>query len=289
MSDEPSLLAAILAQPDEDTHRLVYADWLDENGQPERAEFIRVQCALARTPMFLRSECKVCGAVADDEGWVNHGKGCYSWEEDGGGSEPADRNPVWEKLRDHERELWNDSRLNGAPHPWVGTIGYRVRANWLSSHDEPVITIPRERGEMTTFRLHRGFVEAVTCTAADWLTHADTILARHPARKATLTTIPTGVQEGDHFTLDGDPKREHIPLSVVDAIHLPTDTLEHVCLRYRFPGVEFTLPPPPPVNRYIGTDADAGNPANWSLGRLPAVGDHVVIPDGAAVGSLVVP
>jgi len=45
MSDEDALLAAIIADPDEDTPRLVYADWLDENGQEERAEFIRLQIA----------------------------------------------------------------------------------------------------------------------------------------------------------------------------------------------------------------------------------------------------
>jgi uncharacterized protein (TIGR02996 family) len=45
MSDKAALLAAILAHPDEDTPRLMYADWLDEHGQPERAEFIRIQCA----------------------------------------------------------------------------------------------------------------------------------------------------------------------------------------------------------------------------------------------------
>jgi uncharacterized protein (TIGR02996 family) len=43
MSDEAALLAAIIAHPDEDAPRLIYADWLQENGQPERAEFIRVQ------------------------------------------------------------------------------------------------------------------------------------------------------------------------------------------------------------------------------------------------------
>ncbi|VTU01329.1 Repeat-companion domain protein OS=Isosphaera pallida (strain ATCC 43644 / DSM 9630 / IS1B) GN=Isop_0391 PE=4 SV=1 [Gemmataceae bacterium] len=43
MSDGDALLAAIIANPDDDTPRLVYADWLDENGQPERAEFIRLQ------------------------------------------------------------------------------------------------------------------------------------------------------------------------------------------------------------------------------------------------------
>ena len=31
MSDEAALLKSIIAHPDEDTPRLVYADWLDEN------------------------------------------------------------------------------------------------------------------------------------------------------------------------------------------------------------------------------------------------------------------
>jgi uncharacterized protein (TIGR02996 family) len=48
MDEAKALLRAICANPDEDTPRLVYADWLDEHGQSERAEFIRVQCALAR-------------------------------------------------------------------------------------------------------------------------------------------------------------------------------------------------------------------------------------------------
>jgi uncharacterized protein (TIGR02996 family) len=43
MPTEADFLAAIAAEPDDDTHRLVFADWLDENGQPERAELIRVQ------------------------------------------------------------------------------------------------------------------------------------------------------------------------------------------------------------------------------------------------------
>ena len=47
MSDA-AFLRAILEDPDDDTSRLVYADWLDEHGDPDRAEFIRVQCALAR-------------------------------------------------------------------------------------------------------------------------------------------------------------------------------------------------------------------------------------------------
>src|SRR5262245_56818171 len=39
----------IRAHPEDDGPRLVYADWLDERGDP-RGEFIRVQCELARLP-----------------------------------------------------------------------------------------------------------------------------------------------------------------------------------------------------------------------------------------------
>ncbi|HEV3144436.1 MAG TPA: TIGR02996 domain-containing protein [Gemmataceae bacterium] len=40
-------LATILENPDDDAPRLVYADWLEEQGD-SRGEFIRVQCELAR-------------------------------------------------------------------------------------------------------------------------------------------------------------------------------------------------------------------------------------------------
>jgi uncharacterized protein (TIGR02996 family) len=56
MSDEKALLAAIWDQPHEDTPRLVYADWLQENGQPERAEFIRIQCEKERLDEWEDSE-----------------------------------------------------------------------------------------------------------------------------------------------------------------------------------------------------------------------------------------
>lgn len=39
----PELLAAVLAAPDDDLPRLIYADWLDEHGESNRATFIREQ------------------------------------------------------------------------------------------------------------------------------------------------------------------------------------------------------------------------------------------------------
>lgn len=45
--DEEGFFRTILDNPDDDTPRLVYADWLEDHGETERAEFIRVQCELA--------------------------------------------------------------------------------------------------------------------------------------------------------------------------------------------------------------------------------------------------
>jgi uncharacterized protein (TIGR02996 family) len=50
--DEQAFLDAVIAAPDDDAPRLIYADWLDEHNQPERAEFIRLQCELARMERF---------------------------------------------------------------------------------------------------------------------------------------------------------------------------------------------------------------------------------------------
>jgi uncharacterized protein (TIGR02996 family) len=47
MSMHDAFMADIVANPDDDTPRLVYADWLEDNGDPERAAFIRAQCRLA--------------------------------------------------------------------------------------------------------------------------------------------------------------------------------------------------------------------------------------------------
>ncbi len=44
---QQAFLRAINDGPDDDTPRLVYADWLDEHGDPQRAELIRVQCRIA--------------------------------------------------------------------------------------------------------------------------------------------------------------------------------------------------------------------------------------------------
>src|SRR4051812_7263537 len=55
------LMQAVQADPEDDAPRLVYADWLEEQGDAEsldRAELIRVQCRLP-------------GMAPDEPGWLD--------------------------------------------------------------------------------------------------------------------------------------------------------------------------------------------------------------------------
>jgi uncharacterized protein (TIGR02996 family) len=51
MTQRDAFLQAIAANLDDDAPRLIFSDWLEENGDPERAEFIRTQCQLASSKL----------------------------------------------------------------------------------------------------------------------------------------------------------------------------------------------------------------------------------------------
>ncbi|MFO0847839.1 MAG: TIGR02996 domain-containing protein [Gemmataceae bacterium] len=67
---ERALLTSVAAAPDDDLPRLVYADWLDEHGHTDRADFIRVQCELSRStdPPLLRRALE----ARAEELWAAH-------------------------------------------------------------------------------------------------------------------------------------------------------------------------------------------------------------------------
>ncbi|AMV26830.1 hypothetical protein VT84_20690 [Gemmata sp. SH-PL17] len=50
MSERTAFINAILDNPTDDTARLVFADWLEERGERERAEFIRLQIEADKSP-----------------------------------------------------------------------------------------------------------------------------------------------------------------------------------------------------------------------------------------------
>jgi len=65
-----ALLASILDRPEDDLPRLVFADWLDKNGEHDRSEFIRVGCELARS--IAVEKCGECGAIRGAHAHANN-------------------------------------------------------------------------------------------------------------------------------------------------------------------------------------------------------------------------
>jgi len=113
---EEGFVRAILADPDDDTHRLVYADWLEENGQPERAEFIRLQVERARRPphdptRWRPGERERALEPAQREQWMRAlpaSLGCQSlWFERGV--------PAWAICEIDAFVLWDESAWRAAP------------------------------------------------------------------------------------------------------------------------------------------------------------------------------
>jgi uncharacterized protein (TIGR02996 family) len=58
VDDEQALRRGIFLAPEDDLPRLVYADWLEEHGEEERARFIRLQCDLAEAKAGPDRTCR---------------------------------------------------------------------------------------------------------------------------------------------------------------------------------------------------------------------------------------
>ncbi len=153
MTDREAMLAAIRASMADDLPRLAFADWLDEHGDPARAEYIRVQVALAGLAGHHHGpdrptdwRCPVCErrtALRHREGALElmHGR---EWH------------PTYEDRRDSGQG-------------WTAVV-----ARW----------VPVGVG----FR--RGFVARVACAAGRWLEYGDALAAAHPVESVALATAP---------------------------------------------------------------------------------------------------
>jgi uncharacterized protein (TIGR02996 family) len=98
------LLAEAKERPDEDLPRLLLADWLDDHGEPERAEFIRAQCRRARMEN---------GA----DGWG----GCHHCRQ----AREKQNAPELEALRRRERELLDRHEAD-----WLGPLLNTPLRDW---------------------------------------------------------------------------------------------------------------------------------------------------------------
>jgi uncharacterized protein (TIGR02996 family) len=156
------LLAAILAEPERDDVRLVYADWLEEQGEVERGQFVRLQCRIARLD-------------AAAQRWKKRGISQGRFELQQSAMEP---------LRRCERNL-------------LATHG----DDWFRADGGMVPGAPVERNawmfrplpsSLTPLRYwlgyERGLLGRFDGSAADWLAHGDDLCQQYPCASVTLTT-----------------------------------------------------------------------------------------------------
>lgn len=215
MHTKADFLPEILANPDDDTPRLVFADFLQERGENDRAEFIRVQCELAAIP------------------WVSYGRitsGTF-YTRDGatGGHVPTVSFARYKELR--QREQATKRGMSG----WFPKPFGDFRFHWSVTH------APHTRG----YLVHRGFPCLVTCTAAEWLDRADAILAVQPIRQVVLTDEWPGLIP----LADCLPGNQHVSnmrrwigvRPIGDGARPRNDRLADM-LGTEFPGVTFRLP-----------------------------------------------
>ena len=231
-----TLLRHILAEPDNDDPRLRYADWLDDQpaemacerceaagmhwldiackcggrnvstGNAEQAEFIRVQCELARigeAHIVVTEQCTLIPQYGPDYYTLSGGEetetGRLIFEAKVGRrvDVPNRTNLAGKKvkplyglriheIRDSEIIVVRDAKSV----PWEGEALRRREQELerLSFTDESAVWGSRDSTKERGWLFTRGFVSHVTCTAADWLAHGDAILATQPVQDVNLTT-----------------------------------------------------------------------------------------------------
>lgn len=166
MTDVDALYAEIIANPGEDTIRLMWADAVEERGFPgdaDRAEFVRVQCELETMTRTLPP-----GQFVYSPGGVIVAKTMYDTD-----------NPDWKRLHARERELVRNNHGE-----WTRdhrSYGFRLN------------TLPRLNDKPLTenhVRYRRGFISDIGLSAEDWLQHGDELVKRLPIENVTWTTLP---------------------------------------------------------------------------------------------------
>jgi uncharacterized protein (TIGR02996 family) len=186
-TDDVALLAAICAEPAEDTPRLAYADWLDERGDA------RVTCGLCKGQRHVTyfkgpgatnpnwKDCPVCGGTGTVVGTANADRAEFIRVQ----IALANRNGNWIEAREEIRrktllgqmshdqaailsavadtrpdslQARSDELLRQHADAWRPEVLRGLRTNIIAGGLTNVVDI--------TFS--RGFVSHVTCTAAQW-------------------------------------------------------------------------------------------------------------------------
>lgn len=198
-----ALVRSVLAAPDDDVTRLVLADWLDEHGRADYAEFIRVQCELA----------KEYPGHADHPEYASESWHRRDVEREGEcpGCQLLDRQKVlWGRMPSLDLTGWAPpGGAAWATAPWV------PHNPWALA---PLAVV------------RRGFVDEVFASVRVFAADAGRLFAAHPVRTVRLTDVRPERIEGFEMTRDsgwtyfvGDALAGQTPHHIPNALwrHLP--------------------------------------------------------------------
>jgi len=155
MTRDEAFLQAVLDAPDDDAPRLIYADWLDEHGDADRAEFIRVQCEEAKLGL---------------------------------------KDPRAEQLRKRAARLLK-SHAAEWDQPVAAALGHRIPRRpgfwerWLQLRRQPVAcTLPGLLRSCGPWEYHRGFLNTLEIGMRKFLESAEALFSAAPIREVIFSS-----------------------------------------------------------------------------------------------------
>ena len=173
MTTADAFLADIVANPADDAPRLIYADYLDDEGDAEQARFIRLQCEIAKYT-FMQSHTF-----------------CHHEKTHNDIPCPLCCRCQWCIMREEEYELW---RLHG----------FRFSEH-LPGASKAILAGNRVHGglgDSIAYIFRRGFVHSMQCRAGTFMGYAP-VMEKTPLREVRLTSyVDTGILKANWKHLD---------------------------------------------------------------------------------------
>jgi uncharacterized protein (TIGR02996 family) len=139
MTEERAFLKAILERPDDDASKLVYADWLEEQGDP-RGEYLRLMMAVRQervvTPEQRQRHDELSAALA-----ALHAQQRQEWEEALADHRlPRENRRRQQRVQELERRLADLSAQTRQRVPArLQELAADLDPNWLAAVSDPVI------------------------------------------------------------------------------------------------------------------------------------------------------
>lgn len=235
MGEREAFIRSICENPADGVARLVFADWLSENGDEKYAEFIRTQVELARpdpTPPVRPSSLGIIARIAFPFGGAIAAQNRMERYQ-------RELGEYTEAMVKRKRMLPREKQLL-SPGSWTDLLGegtgWTTDLNATLSGNQPVVA------------WHRGFAHTAICMAELWLKHADALVWNHEVAgecPATAHPIVRVVLHGfDYRTVRINEFAMHHDSERHRAGFIKRNEWES----YRWPGVVFELGRVPTVS-----------------------------------------